>query len=437
MNSSQYSYFSTSGSKQGSNLITKSRPNSISRKPIDDDFTPVFEEEDGWTSVDNATKPRISGEYTKDTFWTSSQSSSNTPVAGIPSSSQILPFPRPYSVPHNNSSPGTFTLSTQALKLSTKTAPQNTDRMSSASLPLPTQIPYYSLPKVGTAVPEDSSERDGTATTRASDHVSELSKSTMPEMDDSSPIEPGPYSPRPTPTKADSSDSSHSSGSLASVSSNGQARESDASPLTAAEEAPSDPSSSQDAVPPPPSPSLLEHSHNRNSHPVNPVQSSWRDSAAIQRANRYIATTNSTYGAATALRTSMPAVIASSVPPPEPPTVLPVPSPMSTPLIRDQGSSSSSTCSTCASLETGATSPSSSLHTCNSQDSSVSRSLSYPPQMSRNPLGSSSRPATSEPPYAPFLSHAPPPADSWIEVETTPTEYRLNVKLPGFKRDGM
>ncbi|KAF9059577.1 hypothetical protein BDP27DRAFT_1198416, partial [Rhodocollybia butyracea] len=41
------------------------------------------------------------------------------------------------------------------------------------------------------------------------------------------------------------------------------------------------------------------------------------------------------------------------------------------------------------------------------------------------------------PAYAPFLSHMPPPADSWIEVETTPGEYRLNIRLPGFKRDGI
>ncbi|THU94178.1 hypothetical protein K435DRAFT_668920 [Dendrothele bispora CBS 962.96] len=41
------------------------------------------------------------------------------------------------------------------------------------------------------------------------------------------------------------------------------------------------------------------------------------------------------------------------------------------------------------------------------------------------------------PAYAPFLSHLPPPADSWIEVETRATEYRLNVRLPGFKRDGI
>ncbi|KAJ3820563.1 hypothetical protein EV361DRAFT_801079, partial [Lentinula raphanica] len=41
------------------------------------------------------------------------------------------------------------------------------------------------------------------------------------------------------------------------------------------------------------------------------------------------------------------------------------------------------------------------------------------------------------PPYAPFLSHMPPPADSWIQVETKPSEYRLNIRLPGFKRDGI
>lgn len=39
--------------------------------------------------------------------------------------------------------------------------------------------------------------------------------------------------------------------------------------------------------------------------------------------------------------------------------------------------------------------------------------------------------------FEPFLSHAPPPADSWIEVETRAGEYRLNVRLPGFKRDAI
>ncbi|RPD57549.1 hypothetical protein L226DRAFT_301513 [Lentinus tigrinus ALCF2SS1-7] len=40
-------------------------------------------------------------------------------------------------------------------------------------------------------------------------------------------------------------------------------------------------------------------------------------------------------------------------------------------------------------------------------------------------------------PYEPFLAHAPPPQDSYIAVDTTPAEYRLLVRLPGFKRDAI
>jgi hypothetical protein len=40
-------------------------------------------------------------------------------------------------------------------------------------------------------------------------------------------------------------------------------------------------------------------------------------------------------------------------------------------------------------------------------------------------------------PYEPFLSDAPPPPDSWIAVETSQADYRLNVRLPGFRRDAM
>jgi HSP20 family molecular chaperone IbpA len=43
----------------------------------------------------------------------------------------------------------------------------------------------------------------------------------------------------------------------------------------------------------------------------------------------------------------------------------------------------------------------------------------------------------SQPAYVPFLSHAPPPPDSWIEVETTLSEYKLHVRLPGFSREGI
>lgn len=39
-------------------------------------------------------------------------------------------------------------------------------------------------------------------------------------------------------------------------------------------------------------------------------------------------------------------------------------------------------------------------------------------------------------PYDSFLCHSPPP-DTWIAVETSPSEYRLVVRLPGFRRDGI
>ncbi|KAI0358525.1 hypothetical protein OH77DRAFT_1494197 [Trametes cingulata] len=40
-------------------------------------------------------------------------------------------------------------------------------------------------------------------------------------------------------------------------------------------------------------------------------------------------------------------------------------------------------------------------------------------------------------PYEPFLAHAPAPRDSYIAVDTKPTEYRLIVRLPGFRRDAI
>ena len=43
----------------------------------------------------------------------------------------------------------------------------------------------------------------------------------------------------------------------------------------------------------------------------------------------------------------------------------------------------------------------------------------------------------SQAPHFPFLSHAPPPENSWIEVETLQNEYRLHVRLPGFTREGI
>ncbi|KAH9485557.1 hypothetical protein JR316_0002467 [Psilocybe cubensis] len=68
-----------------------------------------------------------------------------------------------------------------------------------------------------------------------------------------------------------------------------------------------------------------------------------------------------------------------------------------------------------------------------SADDSTSFSASNS-SSSTAPASTSSR---SQPPYVPFLSHAPPPPDSWIQVETTMNEYRLNVRLPGFSREGI
>jgi len=43
----------------------------------------------------------------------------------------------------------------------------------------------------------------------------------------------------------------------------------------------------------------------------------------------------------------------------------------------------------------------------------------------------------SQAPYFPFLSHAPSPENSWIEVETLQHEYKIHVRLPGFTQDGI
>ncbi|EED79260.1 predicted protein [Postia placenta Mad-698-R] len=40
-------------------------------------------------------------------------------------------------------------------------------------------------------------------------------------------------------------------------------------------------------------------------------------------------------------------------------------------------------------------------------------------------------------PHEPFLAHDPAPHDSYIAVETNPREYRLLVRLPGFRRDAI
>ena len=69
----------------------------------------------------------------------------------------------------------------------------------------------------------------------------------------------------------------------------------------------------------------------------------------------------------------------------------------------------------------------------------ASRSLPppAPPTILDPPPVRSSIARNSRAPHEPFLSDAPPPPDSWIAVETSPGEYRLIARLPGFRRDAM
>ena len=60
-----------------------------------------------------------------------------------------------------------------------------------------------------------------------------------------------------------------------------------------------------------------------------------------------------------------------------------------------------------------------------------------PPTILDPPPAQTNSVRRSRAPHEPFLSDAPPPPDSWIAVETSPVEYRLVVRLPGFRRDAM
>jgi hypothetical protein len=60
-----------------------------------------------------------------------------------------------------------------------------------------------------------------------------------------------------------------------------------------------------------------------------------------------------------------------------------------------------------------------------------------PPTILDPPPARSTSVWRSRAPHEPYLSDAPPPPDSWIAVETSPVEYRLVARLPGFRRDAM
>jgi hypothetical protein len=101
------------------------------------------------------------------------------------SANPVFPFSRPYSLPqgHSNSySPG------QAVQSPKPTKPTWPDRSSSASLPLPMQTPYYTLPQVTTSatVEEDQELQD------PPDREAEMGPWKPPASSQNGPVSSGP-----------------------------------------------------------------------------------------------------------------------------------------------------------------------------------------------------------------------------------------------------
>lgn len=472
----------------------------------------------------------------------------HSPLLRLPSGSQqIHPFPRPYSLPHssssvtgsgsgsgsgsNSGSGASNTASTSTLTGTEDTANviaprlgrsrtedrnhlyddftdnrgynhdygdykdfqdnnlptsnnRDFDRSSSASLPLPAQIPFHTLPKVGEPRRSTLSLRRLGLVAGDISKNGEVDVSEIPEVvaEDSQ-----------STTDATSSSGSSSSGTL---------------PSTPHTRSPSPPTTTK-SVPlvadPPPfrsPPTSLPCSGSRG----NPNMPSIHYAASQSRPSSTFSNASSTFSYdddATALRRRTPSYAMLSAlsssssgdsnsnsiygagsssanspyPPPEPPTILPQPSPpyrhshanisntnLNSGVASDPNTTNAATTSTTTppapvpritnasdlppvlppsrmrgSVPPDANPTSNVSHSAlaNAASASAPGALASSSSYPNHQATSSSNYHNAPPPYAPFLSHMPPPADSWIEVETTPSEYRLNIRLPGFKRDGM
>lgn len=279
-------------------------------------------------------------------------------AAGSTSNSAvILPFSRPYSMPDSQSTAlhGLYPVPSPLAPSRTATWP---DRNSSASLPLPMQVPFYALPRAGGLLALEESRDPDTLLHAPSAGNSPIPGATAAYSGSASspgtsalPPRTGPRSyPAPNTFSSSSESSTSSLGSLAS------GFNSIASSLTShrstSPRVPSSPASS-----PPSTSTPTPYNYSR---PISPFR-------APQPPPQML----------TSRPISSPPVSAPSYPPPELPMILPT------------------------------------------------------------DAGHTTRSTSRQQPHEPFLSHAPPPADSWIEVETTQGEYRLNVRLPGFTRDGI
>ncbi|KAJ6625775.1 hypothetical protein B0H10DRAFT_589928 [Mycena sp. CBHHK59/15] len=259
--------------------------------------------------------------------------------------SSILPYARPYSVPEAHSYPGRTPSNANAVP-----GPSAVDRTSSASLPLPTQIPFSVLPKARPSLPSTVLERPPSEALRPPLHPHSSAESSS---SGSLPSAPGSRSPTPN------------------------------LPPPAASTSASLPPPSAKSAPPAYPPRVA---HGPALMPPPDLTMSHSGLVASYRPPRTAYTA--------------PLRAPEAFPPPEPPVILPT-------APDAPGGVAALAAETCEG-EAGSRASAASTGTTRSSAS-----------------------------YEPFLSHAPPPVDSWIEVETTQAEYRLIVRLPGFKRDGI
>ncbi|KAG6866370.1 hypothetical protein C0991_005291 [Blastosporella zonata] len=254
-------------------------------------------------------------------------------------STPIFPFSRPYSLP--------------STLRNTQTLPPGThwtDRYSSASLPLPANVPFHTLPKAGQ--PQPVVNEDAAVQTAGDAHAARVRQAHRSEVGTEPPTSIYPYYPYNHPPPPPAPSSSSGSGSRSGSGSGG--RGTPEIPLPEEDEDDDlEKGGSLYEYPHIHPPLLLRRRRSSDSpsyassHPPRPATSP-----------QYPPPHRASYPAPDPHRTSYPA--------PDPPTILaPTVSP------------------------------------------------------------------------APFLSHLPPPPDSWIEVETSAHEYRLVVRLPGFRRDGI
>ncbi|ESK92091.1 hypothetical protein Moror_10263 [Moniliophthora roreri MCA 2997] len=341
---------------------------------------------------------------------------------------QVFPHPRPYSLPHSasSSSSGSSVSSTldglspsnEGKDLYGGTAAK-ADRSSSASLPLPAQIPYHTLPHIHARKSSLAEERE-----REREETSESATQTSPFQDPQTPSNARPFKSPPPYKSSPSSFAPHPPSSFAHSGTipNSYGIDDD-SPVANGATAIRRSVTTKSHVPPPEPPQILPEPDMGGVAGGNITRTGSLGSPQQSTGQQTAASSSSLHKSSDSTSTVTPNTWK------DPPPVLP-PSPRPT-----------SSASLCLSTNNGSDLPPVLPPQRNhvSSNANGSAGSNTPTSSGSSSNGSSGLGGVSrtQPPYAPFLSHMPPPADSWIEVQTTPQEYRLNVRLPGFKRDGI